>query len=117
MTTRYRKYDSDNVRMTLNIPNDVRELSISAAEFLGVPLSQFIAAALREYARDTIGLPKPPPAAAPVPSVSDVLRSYVEGGDRMIGPCGEKWPCLYDGSVPERVGDWEFCRHCGIRTV
>lgn len=116
MNTKYRKYNSDTVRMTISIPNEVRELSIQAAEELDIPLAQFISAALREYARDTIGLPKPPPASAPVPSVSDVLRSYVEGSERLIGPCGEKWPCGYNETAPEHLNDWEFCGSCGIRT-
>ena len=117
MSTKYRKYESDTVRMTISIPNEVREMSILASEELDIPLAQFIAAALREYARDTIGLPKPPPASAPIPTVSDVLREYISGENRLIGPCGQSWPCEYDSTTPETVGEWEFCGSCGIRTA
>ena len=116
MSTEYRKYNSETVRMTISIPNEVRELSIQAAKELDIPLAQFISAALREFARDTIGLPKPPPAAAAVPTVSDVLRAYVAGESRLIGPCGKAWPCEYESSTPEKLNDWEFCGSCGIRT-
>lgn len=116
MTTKYRKYDSEYIRMSISLPNEVREMAIDAAEILGIPLYQFMAAAIREHARDTIGLPKPPPAHAPIPTVAEVLRSYVDGESRLIGPCGERWPCKYDEQAPEIVGDWEFCRSCGIRT-
>ena len=116
MTTKYRDYQSDTVRMTISIPNEVRKLAIEASEECDIPLTQFISYAIREAARDTIGIPKPPPAVAPVPSVSDVLRSYVEGGERLIGPCGERWPCQYAETAPEVLNDWEFCGSCGIRT-
>tara|TARA_Y100000401_G_scaffold115691_1_gene119870 strand:+ start:2354 stop:2701 length:348 start_codon:yes stop_codon:yes gene_type:complete len=111
--------DSKNkiVRVHISIPLFVKELCKEAGEKLGISTSEVIALAAREYARDTIELPRVAPAV-PVPTLSDVLRSYVEGtGDRLIGPCGEAWSqCQYEDSDPEIVGSMEFCGKCGVRT-
>lgn len=117
MTTNYRKYEPGTlVRMHIFVPAELREECISAAAELQLPLQQFCVAALREFARNTIGLPSPPPAAAPIPTTADVLRAYVSGEDKLIGPCGARWPCEYSSTEPEILGDWEFCGSCGIRT-
>jgi hypothetical protein len=116
MTTNYKRYKpGSTVRMHIAVPQELRELCIERADELGVSLQQFCLAALREYSRDTIGLPKPPPAKVPPPSVTDVLRAYVDGETKLIGPCGSKWPCLLNDEGTEELGDWEFCKACGIR--
>ena len=105
------------IRVHISIPLHVKEVCAKAGSKLGISTSEVIALAAREYARDTIELPRVAPAV-PVPTLSDVLRSYVEGtGDRLIGPCGEAWSqCQYEDSDPEIVGSMEFCGKCGVRT-
>ena len=86
-----------------------------AGSKLGISTSEVIALAAREYARDAIDLPSEPPKAS-IPTVSDVLRSYVDGSaDPLIGPCGERYPCDYDPDDTEIVGNMEFCGACGVR--
>ncbi len=105
------------VRVHISLPLGVKMVCQEAAKELGISTSEVIALAAREYARDTIGLPSKAPEA-PIPSVADVLRDYVDGvGARLIGPCGEAWSqCAYDQETPERVGSMEFCGSCGVRT-
>ena len=105
------------VRVHISLPFGVKELCKQAADKLGISTSELIALAAREYARDTIELPRVAPVA-PVPTIADVLRDYVDGvGARLIGPCGEAWSqCAYDQETPECVGSMEFCASCGVRT-
>ena len=107
--------DTSLVRLGLSVPVWVKERIVEAAAVEGVSVSHFCAAVLCEAAGDTIGFPAPPPAVAPVPSLSDVLRSYVEGSARLIGPCGDVWPCEYSPEDSRWIGDCEFCGHCSIR--
>ena len=110
MSSKYKK-----IRVHISIPLHVKEVWAKAGSKLGISTSELIALAAREYARDTIGLPCQPPKAS-IPTVSDVLRSYVEGSaDPLIGPCGERYPCDYDPDDTEIVGNMEFCGACGVR--
>lgn len=103
------------VRMFVNVPPWVKERLKEAAAKEGMALATFCSLALLEVARDTIGVPKPPDPVSGVPSVTDVLRNYVEGNGRLIGPCGEVWPCGYDPDESKCVAEVEFCGKCGIR--
>tara|TARA_R100001163_G_C5028208_1_gene169192 strand:+ start:63 stop:401 length:339 start_codon:yes stop_codon:yes gene_type:complete len=103
------------VRVHISIPLHVKEVCAKAGSKLGISTSELIALAAREYARDAIDLPSEPPKAS-IPTVSDVLRSYVDGSsDPLIGPCGERYPCDYDPDDTEIVGHMEFCGACGVR--
>lgn len=108
-----KKVETEEIRIL--VPVWVKDLVRQAAAREGVPVATLAASMLVEGARDTIGLPKPPDPVAPIPSVSDVLRAYVAGEERMIGPCGNSWPCEYDESESKYIGDCEFCGHCDIR--
>jgi hypothetical protein len=106
--------DGETVALHLKIPAWVKALIAEAAEEEGMSMSQYCAHVLSMRARDTIGIPNPPPAAAPIPSISDVLRSYVDGS-KLIGPCGKPWPCEYSEDSSKFIGDVEFCGECNIR--
>lgn len=102
------------VGLHIHMPSWVKELVVAAAEEEGMSMSQYCAHVLAVRARDTIGIPIPPAAVAPLPTVSDVLRTYVEGS-KMIGPCGDAWPCEYREEGSKFIGDAEFCGECNIR--
>lgn len=107
---------NDYVRVSVLMPRWVKDELRKAADEVGLPVSTYSSYALVRAARDTIGVPEPPPASAPVPTVSDVLRAYVEGNDdRLIGPCGERWPCGYDPDSSKYIGKIEFCDVCNVR--
>jgi len=102
--------------MDLTVPAELKNDLIMLAEEMQLPVSQICLGFLREGVRNTIELPKPPPAAAPIPTTADVLRAYVSGEDKLVAPCGARWPCEYESTPTEKLGEWEFCGHCGIRT-
>lgn len=104
-----------SVSIHLHIPAWVKALIVEASEKESMSMSEYCAHVLSTLARDTIGIPKAPSPAAPIPGVADVLRMYVEGADRLIGPCGESWPCNYDAACSRWIGDAEFCGSCNIR--
>jgi hypothetical protein len=103
------------VNLHLHIPIWVKELLFEAAEREGTPLSTLAACLLKEAAKGRMGLPPAPEPVCPIPSLPDVLRAYVEGSDRLIGPCGNSWPCEYRQECSDWIGDLEFCYHCGVR--
>jgi len=96
------------------LPLWVDTLLREAAEKEGVAMSTLAASLLEEACRDTIGLPKKPEPAGPVPGLPEVLRSYVEG-QPLIGPCGEAWPCGFDKEEVKWIGAMEFCGKCNVR--
>tara|TARA_B100000287_G_scaffold346532_1_gene334172 strand:+ start:224 stop:571 length:348 start_codon:yes stop_codon:yes gene_type:complete len=101
-------------KLHISVPIWLKDLLIESAEKEGMSVAGYCALKLESSARDTIGVIRSHPVA-PIPSVSDVLRNYVEGkGERLIGPCGESWPCEYDPSESKMLGNYEFCNHCGV---
>jgi len=107
--------DNRVVNMHLQVPVWVKRFVVEAAEREGLSMSGFCGAVLVEASKGVLGIPLAPPAVCGVPSVQDVLRSYVEGSGRLIGPCGERWPCGFDSSESLRLDGLEFCNVCSIR--
>lgn len=103
------------VSVHISLPVWVKEFVAEAAEKEGLSMSQFCSHVLAAGARDTIGIPKPPSPVAPIPTVSDVLRTYIDGGSKLIGPCGNAWPCEYSENTSQFIGSAEFCGACNVR--
>ena len=95
-------------QLHVTVPADLKA-EIVAALPDGTSLNQWVLNALWNELRFG-GTPRPIPA--PVPSVADVLASYVSG-DRLLGPCGNRWPCAGD-SARRQVGVRSFCDECGV---
>lgn len=90
---------------------------VLAAAERGLSLNQFGALCIRAVLDGDVDVAPPPRARVPVPTVQDVLRSYIAGtGERLTSPCGRVWPCEADGNL-EDVGGVSFCGHCGIRVT
>jgi len=115
MTTPNKEGKNRDVRVSILLPAWLRDKLDEAAHKADMPRSTWICLMLRNHYFDTLEIPAPPPAAAPIPSTSDVLKSYVDGSFRLMGPCGERWPCEYETSESDFIVDYEFCGHCGIR--
>lgn len=115
MNTNPKEGKNRDVRVSILLPAWLREQLDKAAEKEGMARSTWISLMLRKHCLDTLEIPQPPPAVNPIPSTSDVLRSYVDGSFKLIGPCGERWPCEYENSESDFIVDYEFCGHCGVR--
>jgi hypothetical protein len=100
-------------KLHISVPFWLKELLVDAAEKEGMSTSQYCSFKLESSARDTIGVIRKPPVSS-IPTVSDVLRSYVEGTSKLIGPCGQPFPCDYDPDQVKVLGDYEFCHACDI---
>ncbi len=109
------KMDQKNklTKLHISVPIWLKDLLVESAEKEGMSTSQYCARKLESCARDTIEVIRKPPVA-PIPTVSDVLRAYVEGEGRLIGPCGEPFPCDYDPEQVKVLGEFEFCHACDI---
>jgi hypothetical protein len=97
------------VQLHVVVPAWLKEEVVGALN--GVSLNQWVLNALWNELRFG-GCPRPVPSCAP--SVVDVVGAYVSG-ERLLGPCGERWPCGVDG-VGGRVfvGSRVFCGVCGV---
>lgn len=101
--------------MLIRITGDFKNRIIDAAEEADLSINALVANAVKAYLDAEISIPVPPPAVRPIPTVSEVLRDYINpASEKLLGPCGNPWPCEADGNVQD-IGGVDFCGHCGIR--
>jgi hypothetical protein len=100
-------------KLHISVPFWLKDMLVDAAQKEDMSTSQYCGRKLEESARDTIGVIRKPPVTS-IPTVTDVLRNYVDGTSKLIGPCGESWPCDYDPEQVRILGEYEFCHACDI---
>ena len=100
-------------KLHISVPFWLKDLLVEAAEKEGMSTSAYCARKLETSARDTIEVIRRPPVTS-IPTVADVLQAYVEGEGRLIGPCGDPYPCAYDPNEVKILGEFEFCGACDI---
>jgi hypothetical protein len=83
----------------------------------GVSVNAWMTEVIRSALRADKGVPDPPPAVAPLPTLADELLAYTEGRT-LISPCGKTAPCegIEKGDFFVH-GDMSFCRVCQIRVI
>lgn len=109
--------DGDFCVVQLRMRGLLKNRLVSAAAERGLSLNQFGALCIKAVLDEEADIAPPPPAHAPLPTVQEVLRSYLEGSeDKLLAPCGKAWPCEADGNL-EDVGGVDFCGSCGIRVT
>lgn len=94
------------------VPGEVKNLCVTAARAAGLSVNAWAANVLRLAALDAAGFPPPPPAAHPLPDPAATVAAYATG-ERLLGPCGRRWPCDAAGPLEELAGV-SWCG-CGIR--
>ena len=105
------------VAIQTRVPGFIKNELIDFADKEGMPLSQATAIILKTFLEEERGIPQPPPAEVPVPTLRAVLQAYHEGTS-LIGPCGQAWDtgCSYQTCGVRKIDNAEFCADCGIRT-
>jgi len=98
--------------LVIRIPGRLKNQILDHCSSVGAPLNAWIVSLILAGLRDAHELPPPPPAAAPLPTIDEVLRSYVLG-ERIIMPCGKPGPC--PGEDPIKLGGVDYCPECSIR--
>jgi len=106
--------EEESVQVNFRCPGLIRNLMVKAAERNGMSLSAWAISVLHQAALDDSKIPTPPPPQAPIPSTTEVLRSYLAGRDT-IGPCGKTWPCALEEAGTYTAAEVEFCSECQIR--
>lgn len=104
--------DDSNYNLVIRIPGWFKNEILEHVDSLGTQVNIWVTSALREALRAQQGLPPAPPAAAPLPTLDEVLRSYVTG-EKLLMPCGKPGPCA--GEDPVELGSFWYCRECSIR--
>lgn len=105
-----------NAVLYVQMPGWLKNQIIDQSEAEGQSVSSWVQNVLYLAVQEGQGVPPPPPAQAPLPSVGDVLRGYVTG-EQIIEPCGRPAPCERMAAGTTRVGDVDYCKHCGIRLL
>lgn len=106
-------------------PNSKYNLNVRIPGWLKLEIIEFCAEngwSLQDWAsvrllvalREGRGLPGEPRAVVPLPTTADEIRSHLSG-ERLLGPCGLRWPCGFDSGEVRVVGGCEFCGVCGVR--
>ena len=107
------------VAVQTRIPGWLKNDLLDFSNDNGLTLNESVAMVLKTFIEEDRKIPAPPPAAAPVPTLRDVLKEYHEhAGDSLVGPCGQPWNggCNYQECGVKRIDNVEFCVSCGIRT-
>lgn len=104
--------EGSSYNLVIRIPGRLKNEILDHCAGIDAPINSWVVSVLLEALRDARGLPPPPPAAAPLPTIDEVLRSYVLG-ERIIMPCGQPGPCA--GENPVKLGGIDYCPECSIR--
>jgi hypothetical protein len=100
--------------LSIRVPGWLKNEIADQAAAAGVSISSYLGAIVHRVARRDLGMPDPPPAKAPVPDVSDVLRAYATG-QPILTPCGQRETCQGLDMEAVKIGSVRFCAACDIR--
>jgi hypothetical protein len=103
-------------QVNAKVPGWLKNEIVTHCKENGVGLNAWIVEALRKGLRDDLGLPEPPPARAPLPTVADQIREWAVG-ERIVTPCGRIKECPATQGETWEHGGMTFCRDCGIRVI
>jgi hypothetical protein len=98
----------------VRVPGHLKEAIASAADAAGLSLNAWCANILRLGLLEGRGIPLPPRAHAPLPTVDEVVAAYVRG-EQVVTPCGRVGICSGTTESPEVLHGVGWCRGCGIR--
>ena len=103
----------EQVNLAVRIPGWLKNEVVDYLEETDQSLNEWFGAVLLRGLREGWGVPEPPRAGRPLPSTADEVRAWAVG-ERLLGPCGEVWPC--GGSDGGRVvSGLRFCSVCSVR--
>lgn len=111
-----RAVDGAEVYLQVRLPGWLKNQVIDHCETLGCSLNAWLVEALRSGLRAGQGLPEPPPARAPLPTVADQIRAWA-AGESIMTPCGRVGSCPGTESEPWSHDGMGFCTECGIRVT
>lgn len=98
----------------VRIPGRLKNEIISLAAEQNCSVNIWITQILESAVRAKKGIPEPPPARAPLPTVRDELRAYLKG-EKLLTPCGREGSCTGTETPPMLVDGLGFCSECSIR--
>ena len=106
----------DPTYVQIRLPGWLKNQIIEHCESLDCTLNAWLVETVIAAIRQEQGLPQPPPARAPLPTVADQIRAWALG-ERMVMPCGKTESCAaFDGDTWHHDG-MGFCNSCGIRVA
>lgn len=112
--TPQRHPDGTDGILYLRVPGWLKNELVDQADAAGLSLAAYVGAILHRIARQDAGLPEPPPARAPIPTITDVLHEYATG-EPLLTPCGKQRTCDGLDATPRTIGSIQFCAVCDIR--
>ena len=99
----------------LNVPGWLKNEMLERANAEGISLRSWVMMACKAVVEGEVGVPPPPPARAPIPTVQEVVDDYMSGANGTMAPCGSMWPCAVDTEGTKKLVGTEYCNACGIR--
>ena len=99
----------------LRVPGWLKNEMLERANAEGISLRSWVMMACKAVVDNEVGVPPPPPASAPIPTVQEVVDDYLSGKPGTLAPCGSMWPCSLDSEGTTKLTNVEYCNSCGIR--
>lgn len=113
---RHRHNPDAEAVLYIRVPGHLKNTIASAADAAGLSITAWCANALRLALLDERGIPRPPRAHAPLPTVETVIAAYARG-ESVLTPCGRAGSCPGVEGDREVLHGVEWCGSCGIRLV
>lgn len=98
----------------VKVPGWLKNQIVRHCEGKGIGLNAWAVEALQAALRQDMGLPEPPPARAPLPTVADQIRQWA-AGEKVVTPCGRVGECAATNGETWEHDRMVFCKECGIR--
>ena len=93
------------------VPEEVHQALRDKADEAGMNFRQYLLSVFRYAIEDTMPMA---PAITPPPTLRTVLEAYHKG-EKLLGPCGETWPCAMETKGVDDCEGVEWCRACNVR--
>ena len=98
------------VRLDGKIKNEVA----AHCRKLGCSMNAWLVEVIRSALREQRGLPEPPPARAPLPTMVDQIREWM-AGESVVMPCGKTGSCEGMQKPLFEHDGLGFCSVCEVR--
>lgn len=111
-TTHYK--DDATAVVYVRVPGWLKNDIVQLCKELDVSVNSWSANILYQALLERKNLPTAPEPAGPIPTIQDILRSYLTK-EPVLEPCGREAPCERWSTEPTVVSGVAYCGHCGIR--
>jgi hypothetical protein len=106
--------DDAVVQLMIRMPGWLKNKIAVHADGKNLSMNKWAAGILFRALQAEQGIPEPPPAKYPLPTLEESIRIQLRG-DTLFEPCGKPAPCEREEAGTSTLQGMEFCNHCQVR--